>query len=309
MPLLIRGARQLLTLRGAAGPRLGSALLDLGIIPDGALLIDNGRIEHVGVTRRLERLASARDAEVIDAAGRVVMPAFIDPVTRPLPGPSSASGLSPAAGYSTQRLKTEARRWLAEFARHGTATAGAGYSANLDAGAARKALRALRELDGDPVRVVPRVHLRQPLDNAAAPEVPAVVLQPGFASVSGVRVLIPGEAYTGACPYPPAREWIDRGDAVALATGFDRRESPVAAMPIALSLARTQMRMTAEEAIAAATINAAHALGLAATVGSLETGKEADIAILHAADYREVSWILGWNPVAALLRGGKPVKR
>ena len=80
--ILIRGARQLLTLRGTqnppTGPRRGIQLSELSIIPDGALLIDRGIIQCVGPTRRLDNLAGAKKAKVIDATGMIVMPGFID---------------------------------------------------------------------------------------------------------------------------------------------------------------------------------------------------------------------------------------
>src|ERR1700724_3465740 len=75
---LVRGARQLLTLRGPSGPRRGADLGNLGIIQDGAVLIVDGLIREVGPSRRLENLALARGADEIDASGRVVMPGFVD---------------------------------------------------------------------------------------------------------------------------------------------------------------------------------------------------------------------------------------
>jgi imidazolonepropionase len=86
MALLIRGARQLLTLRGSAGPRRGAALGELGIIPDGALLIRDGAIEEVGPSRRVENLAVARGAVEIDVTGKVVMPGFVDSHTHLIGG-------------------------------------------------------------------------------------------------------------------------------------------------------------------------------------------------------------------------------
>lgn len=76
--VLVRGARQLLTLRGPAEPRRGAALHELSIIRDGALLIEDGRIVEVGLSRRVENLASVRRSQEIDATGRVVMPGFVD---------------------------------------------------------------------------------------------------------------------------------------------------------------------------------------------------------------------------------------
>src|SRR6185312_1480977 len=77
--ILMRGARQLLTLRGPSGPRRGSAMQDLNIIPDGSVLIRGGVIEEGGSTRRIETLAPARQAREIDAVGTVVMPALVAP--------------------------------------------------------------------------------------------------------------------------------------------------------------------------------------------------------------------------------------
>ncbi|HYZ84226.1 MAG TPA: hypothetical protein VE621_07470, partial [Bryobacteraceae bacterium] len=76
--LLVRGARQLLTLNGPSGPRRGSAMANLGLIEDGAVLIVNGVVASVGPSRRVENLAEARGAAEINATGRVVMPGFVD---------------------------------------------------------------------------------------------------------------------------------------------------------------------------------------------------------------------------------------
>ncbi|MBV9296804.1 MAG: amidohydrolase family protein [Acidobacteriaceae bacterium] len=76
--ILLRGAKQLLTLRGPSGVRRGAALHDLGIIEDGSVLIRDGIIAAVGSTRRIENLKEAQTALEISAQGRVVMPAFID---------------------------------------------------------------------------------------------------------------------------------------------------------------------------------------------------------------------------------------
>lgn len=87
--LLIRGARQLLTMRGGVTPKRGTDMNQLGIIEDGALLIVDGMIQEVGTSRRVENLAAARTAREIDASNCVVMPALIDCVSRP---PLTTSG-------------------------------------------------------------------------------------------------------------------------------------------------------------------------------------------------------------------------
>ena len=101
--VLIHSARQLVTLRGAPGPRCGSAAGQLQIIGDGALLIEDGIIRDVGPTRRLENLAAARKARDISAAGRVVMPGFVDSHTHLISGPSRL-GADGGWGYHDARM-------------------------------------------------------------------------------------------------------------------------------------------------------------------------------------------------------------
>ena len=78
MIVLVRGARQLLTLRGDAGPRRGAALSDLGIVPNGVVLIKDGVILDAGPAAGIVNRPEARRAREIDATGRVVMPGFVD---------------------------------------------------------------------------------------------------------------------------------------------------------------------------------------------------------------------------------------
>lgn len=75
---MLRGARQLLTLRGPSGVRRGSALQDLSMIEDGSVLIRDGVIVAIGSTRRIENLSDAKQALEIPVHGKVVMPAFVD---------------------------------------------------------------------------------------------------------------------------------------------------------------------------------------------------------------------------------------
>src|SRR6202789_1403243 len=125
-------------------------------------------------------------------------------------------------------------------------------------------------------------------------------------AAAGVQpVLLPGSVYSiGSRHYPPARAMIDAGLAVVLATDFNPGSSPIASMPVALSLACTQMKMTPAEGLTAATINAAWSLGLADKVGSLEPGKSADFVIHEGSDYREIPYFLGTQrPTMVFARG------
>jgi imidazolonepropionase len=108
-----------------------------------------------------------------------------------------------------------------------------------------------------------------------------------------VATLVPGANYflgLGKCP--PARKLIDAGVAVALATDYNPGSSPTLSMPFVLSLACTHMKLSPGEAIAAATINGAWALRMQDRKGSIESGKDADLAIFHVKDHREIAyWI------------------
>jgi imidazolonepropionase len=107
-------------------------------------------------------------------------------------------------------------------------------------------------------------------------------------------VLLPASVYAlGSTKYPAAREMIDAGLAVVLATDFNPGSSPTPAMPMVLSIACTQMKMTPAEAVTAATINAAYSLGRGDEIGSLEKGKRADLVIHDASDYRELAYWFG----------------
>src|SRR6185436_20031776 len=124
--ILIRGARQLITLRGVKGPRRGPVLGELSIIPDGSVLIRDGVIEEVGPSRRVENLAGAREAVEINAAGRVVMPGFVDCHTHlifPTPGaPDDERAERAVHAASGKRLRARAQGHLDAMARHGTTT-------------------------------------------------------------------------------------------------------------------------------------------------------------------------------------------
>jgi imidazolonepropionase len=111
-----------------------------------------------------------------------------------------------------------------------------------------------------------------------------------------LATLVPGANYfLGIKEYAPARRLIDAGVPVALATDYNPGTSPTLSMPMVMSLACTQMKMSPAEAIAAATINGAWALRVADRKGSIEPGKDADLAIFAVGDYREVPYWFGDN--------------
>ena len=127
-----------------------------------------------------------------------------------------------------------------------------------------------------------------------------------LAAAPTIATLLPGVVFHLASgPYPPARRLIERGAAVALATGFHPWESPTLNLQMILSLACSQMRMTPAEALAAATVNGACALGRSAEIGSLEPGKFADLLVLDVGDYRDIAYYFGMNLCLRTMRHGE----
>ena len=367
---------------------------EIHVIADGALLITDGVIQHVGPTRRLERLAEARKAELLDASGRVVMPGFIDCFTQLLCGPPRQpgdAGEDPFTGssrayrsWSAQRLELEGRKRLRQFMRFGSTTVAGASGYGLDEETELRTLRTLERLRAAPLDLAPFLYTTsrawqrgaasnpgETLERLATALLPAacgkhllsgVAIGDGFpddavegylacaarlglpalvetkcdsvalacrtpgvtgvldledagpehatrlAAADCVAVLLPGRSFhAGRRPYAPARALIDHGAAVALATGFDNLASPTVSMPMVMALACTQMRMTPEEALTAATVNAAHALGIGSRVGSLQYGMQADLLLMDCGDYREIPLYFGLNPVAMVMRRGQTI--
>lgn len=121
-----------------------------------------------------------------------------------------------------------------------------------------------------------------------------------------IATLLPGSVlHLGTGPYPPARRLIGAGVPVAVATNFNPGSSPTPNMQMILALACSQMRMTPAEAIVAATINGAYAVGRGARVGSLEPGKQADLVIMDVDDYREIPYFFGMNHCMMTIKNGR----
>lgn len=328
--VLVRGARQLITLRGPSGPRRGAECQNLGIIADGSVLIRDGRIVSVGPSRRIENLAEARSADVIEAHGMLVMPAFID------------------AGVRLGEDGAITRRYLQLAAMHGTAATGCRgeYSILrsiepatgvprvvpvLECGSADEAVVARarkRELvsflrtdvnafDGDGRRMLRAlgVPLRLYSNHGThgdwiglAMTIGAPVLEISD-DVRGAHrdLLADSEIIAVASASAPVslRGLLDSGVALALSSGW-RHGAGGGFNLLNLAVRACQEHgMDITEAITLVTINAAHALGLAETFGSIEIGKQADLLLLHVSDHRDLSSYAGVNIVAKYLKAGR----
>ena len=130
---------------------------------------------------------------------------------------------------------------------------------------------------------------------------------PALAASGTMATLVPGANYfLGLSRYPNARQFIEAGVAVAMATDYNPGSSPTLSMPMAMSLACTHMKMSPAEAIAAATINGAWALRLADRKGSVDPGKDADLAVFEVNDYREIPYWFGANHCTLTVMNGMP---
>jgi imidazolonepropionase len=128
-----------------------------------------------------------------------------------------------------------------------------------------------------------------------------------MAAAGVVGVLLPGTAFFLGLPYADARRIIELGVPVALATDFNPGTSPTWSMPAVIALACAGMKMTPAEAIVAATVNAAWAIGVAEEVGSLEPGKAADLVVLDAPDHRALAMHFGAPLVRTVVKRGRVV--
>jgi imidazolonepropionase len=117
--------------------------------------------------------------------------------------------------------------------------------------------------------------------------------------------LLPGTAFFLGLPYAPARAFLEAGVRVALATDFNPGSSYTPNMQLVLTLACTQMRMTVEEAIEAATVGGAHALGLQAQVGALTPDRWCDLLVLDVPNYYHVPYLYGVNHVQTVVKAGQ----
>ncbi len=119
-----------------------------------------------------------------------------------------------------------------------------------------------------------------------------------------VGVLLPGVSFFLNHAYAPARDLIEAGVPVALATDFNPGSCMSYSMPLMMTIACTQMKLSPEEAITAATLNAAAALNLSQEIGSIEIGKKADLVLLDIPNYAFLPYHFGENHVDKVVKNG-----
>lgn len=122
-----------------------------------------------------------------------------------------------------------------------------------------------------------------------------------------IATLLPGTAFFLRLPYAPARAFLETGIIVALATDFNPGSSYTPNMQLIITLACTQMRMTVEEAIQAATLGGARAMGLETKVGSLARGKTCDLTVMDIPNYYHLPYLFGVNHVQSVVKAGQIV--
>jgi imidazolonepropionase len=120
-----------------------------------------------------------------------------------------------------------------------------------------------------------------------------------------IAVMLPSTSFILSSDKAPVEKFRNNGIPMALGSDFNPGSSPICSMPLVISFACYHYKMSIEEAIAAATINAAYALNRGNLVGSLEVGKKADLLILEYKDIRELPYWIASNPIDVCLKNGR----
>jgi imidazolonepropionase len=123
-------------------------------------------------------------------------------------------------------------------------------------------------------------------------------------------VLLPGASFfLSMKKFPPAKEMIEKGVAVALATDLNPGSSMTESLPLMMTMGCTMFKMTPKEVIEATTIHAAKSMGREKEIGSLEIGKQADILVLDIPNYRYLPYHFGVDHVEIVIKKGKVVSQ
>lgn len=128
-----------------------------------------------------------------------------------------------------------------------------------------------------------------------------------MAEAGVIAVLLPGTAFFLMEEPAKARKMIEAGVPVALSTDRNPGSCPTESLPLIMNFACLNMKMTPAEVLAASTINAAHAIGRAAEIGSIEVGKKADLVLFDAPNYLFIQYNFGVNLVDTVIKNGRVV--
>ena len=409
--LFIQNISQLVTVAGASQrPKTLHSMDEIGIIKDGAVVIRDGNFVDIGTTKRLKKKYHSKDEKIIDAAGKVVLPGFVDSHTHAIfggdrtgefvqriqgetyldilkKGGGILSTVEHTRKLNIQKLAEVSRKHLNTMLLYGTTTAEIKSGYGLDLKSELKILKAIQYLQKthhmdivatflgahvipseykyDPdayvdlvcnmlskvkpyatfcdafcdegafnaeqsekiLKIAKALGFRLKIHTNEFRDIGGVSVAIQLAAVSAdhldnikqrdilrlkeskvICVLLPGVPFfLMKDTYAPARKMIENGIPIALATDFNPGTCPSENMQMMITLACLKMGMTPAQAINAATINAAHAIGMAHRFGSIEVGKQADMIILDIRDYNQLPYYFGMNHVKTTIKKGRVV--
>src|SRR5947208_2271372 len=304
--LLVVDAAELLTLRGGEGPRTREAAQDLGILEDGAVYSEGARIVDVGTTD--EVLARHPRADLrIEAAGKAaevdVVPTFFG--AHAVPPEFQARPEAYVNLVREEMLPAVAANRLAESC---DAFVDRGY---FSAEQAREILSRGADLGfrakvhADELSDAGGALLAAELEAASADHL--IHTSPegieALARSRTIAILLPATSLASRLPFADGRRLLAAGVAVAIGTDFNPN-CWCDSMPLAIALACHHNGLTPAEAITAATVNAAHAIGRGDQVGVLEPGRVADLVVLDMPSWRHLGYRFGGNAVETVVKRG-----
>src|SRR5439155_687161 len=298
---LILHASELLTIAGRPSPRTREAASDLGLIEDGAVYTAGDRIVDVGTTSEVLSRHPRASAQ-IDATGKVVMPGFVDPHTHPLFAGTrehevewkseglTYSEIAARGGGILQTVRATRDATQAELAQDG--------AARLRAMAAH-GTTTVEAKSGYGLRTVDELKILRAI--AEAGRIAGLDVVPTFLGAHAIPSEFDGrpEGYI---------DLVAAGVPVAIGTDFNPN-TWCESMQLVIALACHHNGLLPAEAITAATINAAHAIGRERDVGSIESGKLADLLILDMPSWRHLGYRLGGNAVETVVKRGRVFDR